>query len=97
MPLDLECLHEKDSAEISGAYRKIHLSDILSAASELINLYHRRSTPQALTPEQREELVRNMQDAYNKVFQDARLMPVVYYPAMPAALAVAEKRLVGKV
>lgn len=39
----LECIHTKDAAEISGSYRKIHLSDILSAARELITLYWKAS------------------------------------------------------
>jgi hypothetical protein len=42
MPPSLECVHAKDEAEISGAYRKIHLSDILSAARELITLHWKR-------------------------------------------------------
>ena len=39
MPPNLECIHSKDPQEISGAYRKIHISDILIASRELINLY----------------------------------------------------------
>lgn len=42
MPPDLECIHKKDAAEISAAYRKIHLSDILAAARELIGCYWKR-------------------------------------------------------
>lgn len=38
LPSNLECLHSKDPAEISGTYRKVHLSDILSAACEFISL-----------------------------------------------------------
>lgn len=40
MPINLQCNHEKDTAEISGNYRKIHLSDVLEAARNLIDHYH---------------------------------------------------------
>lgn len=41
MPPNLECIHTKDAAEISGSYRKIHLSDVIATARDIVNHYHR--------------------------------------------------------
>ena len=46
LPPSLDCHHKKDSAEISGNYRKIHLSDILSAAVDILDYYHGKQAPE---------------------------------------------------
>lgn len=65
MPLNLECFHKKDSAEISAHYRKIHLSDILSSAIELLDLYQKRQR------HHERESVGHPVEPYEYLFQEA--------------------------
>jgi hypothetical protein len=68
--------------------------DATWVAMQIAKPYFRQA--QALTPEQREGLINEMQEAHSAAYANALVRSTVYYTAMEAALAVAEKRLVGR-
>lgn len=51
LPRDFLPWRKQDEAEITASYRKIHLSDVLQAARDIISHYHRRAALQPTAKE----------------------------------------------